>query len=517
METNCILKGLAAIQSDASRHRIVKVENHDEAYYIWREAGEQQRILVHLDAHDDIWWVPDQTFPTIANFICPALKEGLVREVYWVVPDETWANSSTLKPLLRWVKKIVQSYPGEPPAIKFEPQGIATYALGKPFKICPLNRLPRFSEEVLLDIDLDYLVIPRACHSGLEPPTMPWCWPEDLLAKIDHCGLRSGLVTIAFSVEGGYTPLKWKYLGEELALRLRRSQPEAAKLRGMDLMRTAALAASQGDFAAAAAKYLEAAELIPDSPAPHYHLAYLYLDQGKSGPASERYRRALSLDPSYRTAYSNAGLWYYSNRQFSAAAREFRRTMALDPEDPYAYLGLGRIAVKQKRWTEAEAWLRQALILKGDFLDAHRSLGKVLAKQGRRPEAIAAYERSLTLALKGVLPLTPAIVTRTEDSRMVDPHHFLIHGRLARLYDLQGDVLRAINGYRMCIAKGGDGVIPRAHLARLYLRQRQFVNLARESWQMLRLIPSDLKKTGLRFLRRLRRRARRGYRAILGT
>lgn len=77
------------------------MENHDEAYRVWRDAGVRQKILVHIDAHDDLVWMPDRAAINIANFICPALKENLVREVFWVVPDQTWEDASSRKPLVR--------------------------------------------------------------------------------------------------------------------------------------------------------------------------------------------------------------------------------------------------------------------------------------------------------------------------------------------------------------------------------------------------------------------------------
>src|SRR5439155_17312064 len=50
------------------------IENHDEAYHIWSEAGLRHRILVHIDAHHDMWWIDDTGSLTIASYICPALK-----------------------------------------------------------------------------------------------------------------------------------------------------------------------------------------------------------------------------------------------------------------------------------------------------------------------------------------------------------------------------------------------------------------------------------------------------------
>jgi len=68
---------------------IFLMENHDRAYHLWRGAGLRQRILVHVDAHHDMSWIDDCRSLSIANFICPALKENIVREVCWVVPDGT--------------------------------------------------------------------------------------------------------------------------------------------------------------------------------------------------------------------------------------------------------------------------------------------------------------------------------------------------------------------------------------------------------------------------------------------
>jgi tetratricopeptide (TPR) repeat protein len=500
---------------NSRRNYVSLMENHDEAYHLWRAAGVKQRLLIHIDAHDDIWWVPDAASPTIANFICPALKEDLVKEVFWVVPDQTWNSIKSQGPVLRRLRRISKTYPGDPHPVRVESQMISTHLFGKPFHVCRLNDLPPIPENVLLDIDVDFLVIPRACHYDDGAAALPWCWPDELLGRLNTLGLRADMVTIAYSVEGGYTPLKWKYLGDELALRLNHGGESQGEIRGMEAMRAAALAAQRHDLTVAENKYLEAKELLGDSPAPDYHLAHLYLAMERGQEARQCYQRMLNLDPSYRTAYNNLGPWYYSAARFREAEQEYRSTLVLDPEDAYAHFGLGRLAAKSKRWGEAEAWLNKSLELNSQLIDSYRVLGKMQARQGRLQEAIAAYEKSLVLALKGHRPLTGHIATEPRD--LMDPDHFHIHGRLARLYDLQGNVSKAISGYRMSIAKGGDGVIPRIRLARLYLKQRQFGNSAQEAWQALKLIPSDAKKVARHLFHHLRRRVRRGYRAILGT
>jgi len=491
--------------------RLFLMKNHDEAYQVWHQAGVRERICVHLDAHDDMGWIPEETPTCIANFICQALKESLVREVFWVVPDQTWQSPRHLNPVLLRLKKIIKSYPGDHGRIKVDPREISTQVLGKPLRVCTLANLPPFTEEVLLDIDVDYFLLPRAGYRSDSPPRLPWCWPAELVARLKAGKLRGDLVTIAYSVEGGYTPLKWKYLGDELALRLQHPGQGHPGLQGMEMMRTAALAACRGELALAEEKYLAAQEALPDSAAPPYHLAFLFLEMGRPIPAQESYQRALALDPSYRTPYNSAGLWYYSGGEFQKAKLEFRRTLALDPDDPYAHLGLGKVACKERRWPEAEAWLRKTAALREDLLDAYRALGEALTAQGRQSEAIAAYENSLKLALAGHKPLGSPIASYIEDDRLIDPEHFQIFAHLGRLYEEQGDLTKAINHYRLGLGGGRRGVVLHSCLARLYRKQHQWQQFAQEMVRAAKMIPIDLTRAGRWLYLGLRRTFRTAY------
>lgn len=492
--------------------RVFVMENHDRAYYIWRDAGLKHRILIHIDAHHDMWSIKDTEVITIANFICRALKEDLVREVYWVVPDPAWGGEKNRKTILRHLRGLKKTYPGAHHAPQVRANQISMVVLGKPVRVCTLSSLPPVEESVLLDIDSDFLVIPRVSSGESdEQAPLPWCWPQELLARLRARSIRSDSVTIAYSVEGGFTPLKWKYLGDELALRLRRPNHSEPIIQGMGLIREAATAAHRGDFVTAEGKYHEARDHLPTSPAPYYHLAHLYVEMGRVDDGQKCYQRALTLDPSYRTPYNNSGLHYYWNRRFREAEGEYLRALALDPQDPYAHLGMGRLAIQKKRWGEAEALLRKSLTLDGHLTDAYRVLGDVLVKQGRQEEAIAAYEHSLKLALAGHKPLEEPIATFLGgDNLFFDSDHCRIHARLAHLYALKGAISEAINGYRISIAGKYDGVLLRSRLARLYLKKNQWQQSALETWQAVKLIPGDLMKAGRRLRRHLRLRIKSG-------
>ena len=492
------------------------LENHDEALPLWRATAGKQRILIHVDAHHDMWWVKPCAPLSIANFVCRALQEDLVREVYWVVPDRTWESAGNRRHVIRHLRKIVRAYPGNRPRPQFEKNRISATVLGKPVRACSIASLPPLDEGVLLDVDVDFLLLPRVTYGDNDPhASLPWCWPEELLARLSGCGLRTDLVTIAYSVQGGYTPLQWKYLGDELALRLQQAGPGEPRLQGMVRMREAAVAAERGELAAAEEKYRQARELLSASAAPAWHLAHLYLAMRRADDGQRMYQQAAALDPSYRTAYNSAGLWHFWSRRFSGARQEHWRTLQLDAQDPFAHLGLAWLAVREKNWSEAETLLRKALQLDQHLLDAYRSLGDVLVRQGRPEKAIAAYERSLTLALGGHRPLDGPIATLEEQERLPDPGHWRTYLELARLYERKGATPEAISRYRMSAAGGCDGVMLRSRLARLYLKQKDLPRTAGEAWQAVKLLFVGQRSVGRLLFRGLRRLIRHTYEAWL--
>jgi tetratricopeptide (TPR) repeat protein len=469
------------------------VENHDQALQHWRAQGVRQRILVHLDAHHDLWWTPEGSPVDIGNFICRALQEGQLREIFWIVPDPTWESARSRRAVFRHLRKLAAKYPAPAAPVRRAGDQVCTELLGRPVRVCPLRSLPALREPVVLDIDVDFLLIPRVAYRVWDAhAALPWCWPGDVVARLQEGGLEAEMVTISYSVQGGYTPLQWKYLGEELASRLGNSPPGPDTLAGMESMREAALAAQRGDWGAAQPAYEAAARQLPGSAAPWYHLARLCLERGRPAEARRHYQESLRRDPSYRTPYNGGGLWNLWSRRFRDAEQEFLKTLELDAEDAYAHYGLGRLAARKRRWAEAEVCYRRSLRSNSHLVDAHRGLAAALEKQGRGEEAIRSYVRSLELALTGHRPLGAPIITSPEERRLGDPGHWFTHARLARLYQGQGDWAKALHGYRLALGGGYNSALVRARLARLHLRLRNWRGFWQESVEAGKRIPGDV-------------------------
>jgi len=219
---------------------IFLMEDHAEAYAIWEEARIKNKILVHIDAHIDFGWRPDRKLHHLLEAkslkalndlleegsvwdlsqtqtreeglsIYFALKNNLISEFYWVVPDAHWGTYKQCK----IVKKMIRHIPLKKTVAVDGNYIIAEFDDIKIFT-CRLWDLPRFQEDVLLDIDLDFLVIKSVSQAGPSQLREPWFRPAELVDELANKKICTDLVTIAYSVDKGFTPAKYKYLGNEL-------------------------------------------------------------------------------------------------------------------------------------------------------------------------------------------------------------------------------------------------------------------------------------------------------------
>jgi len=487
------------------------VENHDEAYHVWRRAGAARRILVHIDAHHDMAWLDDAGQLTIGNYISQAIKDGIVREVVWVVPDASWDTRRSRSAIRRHLKTLIRQYAGGAASIESRPRQMSAQLRGIPVTVCALDALRQFTEPVLLDIDTDFFALRLVEYAGDDRPgELPWMWPEELAATLRQKHLRADIVTIAYSVAGGYAPIKWKYLGDALALEWRSPSDAAGSAQtGFRYLRQAATAMRAGDRSAALGALELAALRLPHSAAPLYHLALLHLDS-KNSEAQRLFNCAVQIDPAYGGPHSSRGFVCLSEDRDAEAKEEFDRVLALDPGNPFARLGLARIAFRRRRWAEAETSLRQAIATAPRLVDGYRYLGDTLVKLGRDTEAGDAYSRSLKLALEGEEPIDVEILTTALGNAPRDRRHGQVHAALAQIDARAGRLRSANSGYRIAIAAGLDRAGVRRRLASVCFRQGQWTIAVAEGTKALALMPRWLRHTTRQAIRRIRRRVLRG-------
>jgi tetratricopeptide (TPR) repeat protein len=472
----------------------VLVEHHDGALHVWRRLGIRAHRVVHVDAHHDMWRIDDRLGAvTIANYLCQAVRDGIVRDVVWVVPDGAWANADSRRTLRRLVRALAGEY-GRRAAINEEDRRLTTTIGNTPLVVCALDTLPPCPDPVLLDIDTDFMILPRVEHAKFDVACrFPWILPEQLASALG--GLRAASVTIAYSVEGGYTPLEWKHLGDALALHwTTRDGSTHDHVAGYSRVNDAAAAIDNGDVPAALAASREAIRLLPESAAPFYQLARAHAHGGDTTAARAAYAEAVGRDHSYRSAYGSRGLVFLAQRRLEDATLAFNQMLGLDPGHAHAHWGLGRVAMARSQWPEAHSRLERAVALDSSHVEAWRDLGMVLSRHGRNTEAAAAYARSLKLALTGVVPVHEMSWTITRGVEPRDRSHGRTHAALAGLDAAAGRAREAEAGYRMAIAAGYDRAGLRLSMARLLARRGRWRLAAAELVRAAGQTPSALRR-----------------------
>jgi tetratricopeptide (TPR) repeat protein len=479
-------------------------EHHDRALEWWRRAGARSRVLVHVDAHHDLWWLDERLGRvSIANYVCQAIREGIVREVVWVVPSASFATAAARRALRRNLRALARQYGGS--AVLTATTERMTARIGTtPIAVCTLASLPQIGEPVLLDVDTDFLILPRATFWAADLPCeLPWLSPADLVGALRRRQVRAEVMTIAYSVEGGYTPLEWRYLGDELAAWWQPATVEREReRRGFRLLLDATRAALAGQLEAADGANRDAEMLLKDSAAPLYQRARLLAARGAAAEARQMFARAAGRDPAYRTAYRSRGFPLLADRRINEAEAEFRATLALDPDDAYAHLGLARVALARSDRASAEAALRSATAANPALLDAHRDLGRLLDRQGRAADALEAYHRALALSLRGARSFDHPMA----GAERADVRHGLLHAAVARLDARAARLRQAEAGYRMAVASGHDPLRVRLSLAVVIARRGDRVGAAREVALALAALPRLAHRGARRTWRRLVRR-----------
>lgn len=453
------------------------MEDHCDAYPLWKEHGLRGMTCVHVDAHLDVsadGFTPEGLTRIAAcrtaeelecfrgseylpwggfhcgNYLYPALLEGVVEHLVWVVPPHLPGSD-----LLRWVREELQNWVDltldEYRALRLQGGRVEGTLAGRRLTVCTPDRLPPCDGSVLLDVDIDYLL---DADDGI------WQTPAQLAADLE--GLDVAALTVAYSVNGGYLPLEHRYLGDVVFARLghgdTRWDPLVADLlegrladrEGAPPWYRAAVAVKRGlaegqapggpawleaernasDWRfqpinqgamhfrrreyAAAVRWLEAAaQASPDeAPLCRYMQGLAEAKDGRLPDAANRWARLLEdealkpLEASY-VRYMRGKVLAALGRP-GEAVESFRRALEAEPDHPLYLHHLGLALKEAGRLDEAARELRRSVRLAPDRLgavDARLALAAVYDQQGKRALAQAEHRKVQELDATGVYAL----------------------------------------------------------------------------------------------------------------
>jgi len=384
------------------------MEDHDEALKIWRKRDIRGLDLIHLDAHIDfgfhearpidkivneagsvkelkekleyslsfLHYEKDLNKQTdIGNYIYPAIEEGIVRNFYWIVPGGLKEFNDSKKVIKDILKDVIKRQGNKKITLEGGRNGvISADCLGRNFTICTLDNLPFFAKDIILDIDTDFLVIDSVLNADNTKNIgrrRLWISPEELAKTLKEKINNPRITTISYSVNGGWTPMGYRYLGDELACHF---EP----LRFSGRFKTSRRAAQ------------------------HFNL---FNSTGKK----EHYQRAVELDPAYRLIDNNLGPLYLLLRRFSRAEEEFERILRVDRQNPASLFGLGVIALERKEFFNAKRCFHSASRHIGNNRLFATTKKHILFELGRAEFCLKNFKRAkeLLLAYKNIFPLEP--------------------------------------------------------------------------------------------------------------
>ncbi|MFA5119196.1 MAG: UPF0489 family protein [Candidatus Omnitrophota bacterium] len=479
--------------------QVVMMEDHDKAYLAWKQRGVRDRVLVHVDAHIDFGWIPeidlDEIGPVvfepgkaskdvfllnpflksrkkmvnIGNYIFPAIKEGMVKKFYWVVPDASWQSARGKKYIIKQLRQLLRIKRCSGEELARTDGHLSCRIMGTEVIVCSLESLTRIEEPVLLDIDVDFMLT-ECIWDDLNPRRRPWIFPRELFEMISRKISNIDILTIAYSVEGGFTPLKFKYLGDELRLLFEGGLTGHA-LKMTQYKRKAFDLEKEKKRADAIKAYEEILNIDDSDASVYFNLALLHMDDdvNEAEKAAHFYKEAVRRDKSYASVYNNYGILYLRYNRLPLAQREYRKFLKLDQDNPDVFNGLGHISLAQKRYTAAGEFFDRCLALRKDHPEARLGKGIVNFKQGRLKEA-----EELFSCFKNDYP--------------DEAESYWWLGCVAQK---KGEVSSAIDYYKHGVMRGGEGPLVHLKLARHYLSMsfyyRAFEELKRffGAWRIL--------------------------------
>lgn len=431
-------------------------EDHCESYLHWKDAGLKDLCVVHVDAHLDVAdeGLTKDTLEKLAacktstemeeyrknedilwggfhpgNYLYPAMKDGTVSRLVWVIPEHLTGRNEFLawarEHLQEWMELTLSDYD----SLHNEGNRIAGKLAGFDFEICFLKDLDCSSDNIVWDIDTDYLI---------DNYDYAWKSPMELVESLKKKAPNPKMITIAYSVNGGYLSPEQKYLGDMVKLAIEEGIPADMTenynhiLKGDNIIsdyrelsrysdinsgssspgssvlqngREDSPTSTAKDYDTAAYHFRKAAETSLFKPYMDLRMSNIYREQGDEEKAKEFREKAAKQRPDLILPTYDIAMIHFRRREYDKALVLLDQTKEADEiHFLMSHFLSGVIHQKQNKYEEAlEQWEK---IVQSDYFPnweqsvrAHITfiVGATLLKAGRLDEALNQLNFSLAL------------------------------------------------------------------------------------------------------------------------
>ncbi len=513
------------------------MEDHSDSFLAWREAKIQNRIIVHIDSHIDIEWISDpdlkristaqtkeklrqlQLDPlhpeerrskplTIMNYLYPAMKEKMAKELYWVLPDSFMEGGSVLNQFKEHLVETVDQLSIEMlNSFKLRKGVIQGQLFEVPFTVCKLSDLPSFRETIVLDIDVDYFDPPNLRKRMITPPL----WPEDLISLLRKRKISADLVSVCYSVRGGYLLLEHKFLGDDLAQMLKDPKgSDRATAKRMKQRRAGIQHYAQGKYPEALQEFQSALGNNPTDPSLPYWMSLIYRQMGKREEASAASARASSLDRFYGTPLLYDSDYYLNKKIFDKALASYEEILRQEPQYLKAILGAGVACSKQGKREKALAYYKKCIDRFPRYFLPHFDIAVLYAEQKKFNLAAEHFRDCLKLNPyfgKAWNDLALLYFDQGEKEKAMEPFQKTLtlnpcykraQNNMGILYAGQGKIDEAILHFRNATQIDSQYAPAFRNLARIHFLQGNLKEALAASERALKLEPNNAQMIQLR-------------------
>ncbi len=384
------LSGCRASRPVIGRNPIKKplmVEDHSQLLAHWAEKGIRDAVLINIDTHDDIRWIPDKKIDAlrniykkndwqefkkadgladdalyhIGNWIYAGGQLGMFREVYWVIPFNVFSQKDPELQLRRFLKQY-----------EFNDQEIQSFSLrdnqfrgtfhGIPFVVCDIESLPDISSPLLLSIDTDFFPPYSNVHEISYLPALHALFQALYSKKYQILD-----AAVCYSVNCNFLPPYLRWVGDTIGMIL--EQPGMIDEQPTELLTL--LQQIDNDYRSTDSvemlKFIDAWQSRYPVASIQLYKAYAYMLQNDPENAYKSGVRSCATDNKYCTGLADIGTYYFSKNNCQMAEKFFLAGFAVDPNMGNGLFQYGHCLRQMGRIKEALAIYEKDEAINGSF------------------------------------------------------------------------------------------------------------------------------------------------------
>ncbi len=230
----------------------------------------------------------------------------------------------------------------------------------------------------------------------------------------------------------------------------------------------------------------------------HFRAAREAEKNGDYEKAATEYQAVLKLSPELAEVSSNLGLIYYLQRKDEEAIKAFQYALQRKPDLLAPNLFLGMVYVRANQYEKSIEPLKKAIALAPGETRAYLNLGLSFVELGREVEAMGILQKASELWPQDIEVLyhlgvvyTRLMTTTYKKMAQTDPDSHRVHQLLGASYEARRDSPKAIEEYKLAIAKKPDFAGLHYALGNVYWKDGDLEKAEEEFLQELKIAPEN--------------------------